>query len=107
MSGPPVPLHEQKEETQSGMPRGENLRLLVFSGETLTTHALPHRAQLVIGRADECQIQIDLPVLSRRHALIRVGPPLTIEDLGSANGTWLRGEKLVPGKPTLIQAGDA
>src|SRR3954470_10095709 len=89
------------------MAMGEGLRLLVFSGDGVTSHPLTPGAQLVIGRADECHIQVDVPALSRKHALIRVGPPLTVEDLGSVNGTRLRGEKLVAGTRTPLRAGDA
>jgi DNA-binding NtrC family response regulator len=105
VTGPLATL--QGDETTSGSAGGDGLRLLVFSGETLTTHPLTPGGQLVIGRADECHIQIDVPALSRRHALIRVGPPLTVEDLGSVNGTRLRGEKLVSGTRAALRAGDA
>ncbi|MBS1152807.1 MAG: uncharacterized protein H6Q89_4505 [Myxococcaceae bacterium] len=108
MTGPQATLHDA-EDTESGASggAGPSMRLLVFSGETLTTHPLPPGGQLVIGRADECHIQVDVPALSRKHALIRVGPPLTVEDLGSVNGTRLRGEKLVSGTRAPLRAGDA
>ena len=108
VSGPQATLHDA-DETESGASGGADpaMRLLVFSGETLTTHPLPVGGQLVIGRADECHIQVDVPALSRKHALIRVGPPLTVEDLGSVNGTRLRGEKLVSGTRARLRPGDA
>ena len=105
MTGPLATL--QGDETASGNTPDEGLRLMVFSGETLTTHPLAPGGELVIGRADECEIQVDVPALSRRHAMIRVGPPLTVEDLGSVNGTRLRGEKLISGTRTPLRAGDS
>ncbi len=105
MTGPFATL--QDEETNSGAVAEKGLRLLVFSGETLIPHDLVPGKQLVIGRSDECDIQVDVPALSRRHAMIRVGPPLTVEDLGSVNGTRLRGEKLVSGTRAQLRAGDA
>lgn len=49
----------------------------------------------VIGRDEECAVRIDSPRVSRRHACIRVrGSGAAIEDLGSKNGTFLRGRKL-------------
>jgi len=60
----------------------------------------------VIGRDESCAVRIEAPRVSRRHACIRVcGPEASIEDLGSKNGTFLRGRKLA-GSATL-EEGDA
>ncbi len=49
----------------------------------------------LIGRDPECAVRIDLPLISRRHACIRiVGGVATIEDLGSKNGTSLGGRRV-------------
>ncbi len=41
----------------------------------------------IIGRSDDCQITISDPLISRRHARIRViGEQALLEDLGSRNG---------------------
>jgi DNA-binding winged helix-turn-helix (wHTH) protein len=49
----------------------------------------------VLGRAEDVGVRIDAPGISRRHALIRVqGGEATLEDLGSKNGTHLRGSQL-------------
>jgi pSer/pThr/pTyr-binding forkhead associated (FHA) protein len=46
--------------------------------------------------------------ISRKHAMIRVsGASVTVEDLGSLNGTFLnRSERLERGKPLALKAGD-
>lgn len=45
--------------------------------------------------------------VSRRHAVIRFGPDAcTIEDMGSANGTWLNENRLAPRQPHPMHAGD-
>jgi len=45
----------------------------------------------VIGRAADAAVRADLPSVSRRHARIVVSPAgITLEDLGSKNGTLLR-----------------
>lgn len=51
---------------------------------------------LIIGRSSEVGISLaGLPVVSRRHARVfRANGDVMIEDLGSRNGTFLRGEKL-------------
>jgi DNA-binding winged helix-turn-helix (wHTH) protein len=50
----------------------------------------------VLGRDDDVAVWLESPTVSRHHARIRiVGSDATIEDLGSKNGTYLRGKRLV------------
>jgi DNA-binding winged helix-turn-helix (wHTH) protein len=59
----------------------------------------------VIGRDAEANIWLDRPGISRLHARIVIGTDgATLEDLGSTNGTWLRGERVVA--PTPLRDGD-
>lgn len=47
----------------------------------------------VVGRDPRCSVWLDAPGVSRRHATIRVDSAtrrVTLEDLGSTNGTFLR-----------------
>jgi ABC transport system ATP-binding/permease protein len=46
-------------------------------------------ADLRIGRAPDNDVVLDEPNISRYHAVLRAGPPVSIEDLGSRNGTRL------------------
>jgi pSer/pThr/pTyr-binding forkhead associated (FHA) protein len=49
----------------------------------------------VVGRDDDCDIQLFDDLVSRRHALLRIeGGRITIEDLGSRNGTYLDGVRI-------------
>ncbi len=49
----------------------------------------------VVGRDDGADVLIDHPSLSRRHAEISLGDEgWVVEDLGSSNGTFLRGAKI-------------
>jgi pSer/pThr/pTyr-binding forkhead associated (FHA) protein len=64
--------------------------------------------ELLIGRAatvDAGRLGDD-PELSRRHATVTRGPggELTIEDLGSANGTFVNDERI--SEPRVLQPGD-
>jgi pSer/pThr/pTyr-binding forkhead associated (FHA) protein len=62
-------------------------------------------AQSVIGRDPTAAINLTDEEVSRRHAIITLGEgQVTIEDLGSANGTHLGDEAV--SRETLIQAGD-
>ena len=50
---------------------------------------------IVIGRDDGADVLIDNPSVSRRHAEIRLGDDgWVVEDLGSSNGTFIRGAKI-------------
>jgi ABC-type multidrug transport system ATPase subunit len=58
-----------------------------------------------LGRDESCEIVISGDGVSRRHARIsRVGGRLIVEDLDSANGTWIN-EQRIDG-PTPLCAGD-
>jgi transcriptional regulator with PAS, ATPase and Fis domain len=49
---------------------------------------------IVIGRAQECDVHVIHPSVSRRHVAIHAGPPAWVEDLGSVNGTRIFGRTL-------------
>jgi hypothetical protein len=49
----------------------------------------------IIGRSSKCDLVINSVKVSREHAIItRERGEFFIEDLGSANGTWYKGEKI-------------
>ena len=51
--------------------------------------------EVLIGRQTGAQIQLEGQKVSRRHArVVRQGGDLRLEDLGSANGTFLNGKRL-------------
>jgi pSer/pThr/pTyr-binding forkhead associated (FHA) protein len=59
---------------------------------------------LTLGRSLDCDVWIDDPVLSRRHCKIdREGDAWAIEDLGSRNGTYLHGHRILR---HLLKEGD-
>ncbi len=58
-----------------------------------------------IGRHASCQLSLDDPLVSRRHALFDVGPDsVTVEDLQSRNGVIVNGRR-VDGRQ-LLRVGD-
>ena len=74
--------------SSGGPPR---LVLVVTAGGTATTVSLPMSGSLTIGRAPECDVRIDDPSVSRKHAVLRIGrASASVEDLGSQNGTRLK-----------------
>ena len=59
----------------------------------------------VIGRDPAAGIPIDAAIVSRRHARIVIGgETATIEDLGSKNGTYVRGARITT--PVVLREGD-
>ena len=59
----------------------------------------------VVGRDPRAQAWIDLPSVSRRHARIVIGGgEARLEDLGSKNGTCVRGQRI--DSPVLLQDRD-
>jgi hypothetical protein len=62
------------------------------------------------GSFPEVDLEQDDPEakISRKHALIIIdGGKITIEDIGSLNGTYVnRGNRLIPGTPLEIKSGD-
>jgi pSer/pThr/pTyr-binding forkhead associated (FHA) protein len=56
-----------------------------------------------VGAADFC---LDVPLVSRLHCRIEVGPEgdLTVVDLDSTNGTWIDGERIAraPWRPGSV-----
>jgi two-component system, NtrC family, response regulator AtoC len=67
--------------------RDEALQIAVFAGDAVAVHRLSPGGSLTVGRSDDNDICLDDPAMSRRHAILHAGPPLTIEDLGGANAT--------------------
>lgn len=65
-----------------------------LSGEQFG-RSFPLHASLTIGRADDAGLRIPLESISRLHArLTPAGDEVLLEDLGSANGTWLNGKRI-------------
>jgi DNA-binding NtrC family response regulator len=79
------------------------LLLLVVGDGVYATETLPNAGTVVIGRAADSDVCVDDSSISRSHAILHLDPPLRIEDLGSANGTWVREERLAPNEPREVR----
>jgi DNA-binding winged helix-turn-helix (wHTH) protein len=64
---------------------------LIWHGQSIELPA----GESVIGRDRGCAAHIDADSISRHHARLTIsGGEVSIEDLGSKNGTWVAGERI-------------
>ena len=78
-------------------------RLVSESGDQ--SFELPPGKRIVVGRGLSSDVPLHDPTISRRHAeLIARADGVQIKDLGSSNGTYVNGTKVMSGR---IQADDA
>jgi DNA-binding winged helix-turn-helix (wHTH) protein len=83
-----------------GTTRAMRLRLFLDDREIAL-----REGENILGRLDEGVAWLESPTVSRRHARILVSSgQATLEDLGSKNGTFLRGQRLT--SPARLSDGD-
>ncbi len=95
---------------------GQTAKLTVMRGGTIGKEFPLQAGDNLIGRWDPDSgsfPEVDLETddtearISRKHALIKFGDTITIEDIGSLNGTFVnRGQRLEPGSPATLKDGD-
>lgn len=82
-----------------------SFHLVLKSGPGSGTEFLLDKAELFLGRDPGNDVVINDPEVSRRHArLLKVGDTYSIEDLGSTNGTFIRGMRLAA--PVTLRPGE-
>jgi pSer/pThr/pTyr-binding forkhead associated (FHA) protein len=79
--------------------------LLVLGGSQLTTHDLGPGKTVVIGRDAKCDVVLDHPKVSRRHALVHGDRPAMVEDAGGTNRVRLGDRTLVAGERAPLASG--
>jgi FHA domain len=94
----------------------QNAKLTIVRGGTVGKVFPLQPGDNLVGRWDpdsgafpEVDLETDDPEarISRKHALIRVSDSVTVEDIGSLNGTFVnRGRRLDPGSPAVLKDGD-
>lgn len=79
------------------------LRVLQKQANVRTVRLHP---ETVVGRSLDCTLKIASTQVSRRHCrILERDDGVFVEDLGSANGTFLDGSRLTPNVPTLARPG--
>ncbi|HEY0194512.1 MAG TPA: sigma 54-interacting transcriptional regulator [Kofleriaceae bacterium] len=77
----------------------------MFRGAASSLFPLPASGDVVIGRSESADLQIDDALVSRQHARLAVeGDVVTITDLGSHKGTYLNEVRLTG--PRVLQPND-
>jgi DNA-binding winged helix-turn-helix (wHTH) protein len=83
----------------------EEAALLVAQAGPLNGQRFPMRSNLLIGRDDSCDVVIPDRQVSRHHPRLTSSTNgVTLEDLGSKNGTHYNGQPLI--KSVYLQDGD-
>ena len=87
----PEPTPEPEPEPEPTPPPRREQAVLLWDGRDLTLD----QGVTVIGRSSGCDIVVDDPNVSRRHAEIRrLGEGYSLVDLGSTNGTEVNGQRV-------------
>jgi hypothetical protein len=82
-----------------------NFRLVMRSGPSVGKAYPLDKSELYIGRDLSNEIVINDPEISRRHArLFSQGGSYVLEDLGSTNGSFVNGQRLMG--PHILRPGD-
>ena len=77
-------------------------------GRPIQRYVLRPAQQFVLGRAYDVAIHVDDDKVSRRHLSIELTPDgrVMVADLGSRNGTLVRGRRLEARRPTEVEPGE-
>jgi len=103
-----LPLGDGKDDaSQAALPRERRVSLLIYYRDVIQTVPLRAGEPIAIGREPTASVRIEERSLSREHArfLLTEGR-VTVEDLGSTNGTKVAGRLIKPDEPCVVQPGD-
>lgn len=71
------------------------LQICSRTGKVLKAFALGGNQEVIVGRDESCDIQINAKSVSREHCAIEsLGDEMFIRDLGSTIGTFMNGSKI-------------
>jgi pSer/pThr/pTyr-binding forkhead associated (FHA) protein len=97
-------MADQKPITGRHTPVAAGLALRFISGKYQGGEVPLNRKELVVGRSSELDLVLVEDMVSRKHARFLIeGNSVTLQDLGSTNGTFVNGEKV---KQARLNPGD-
>lgn len=81
-------------------------QVLVIDSVSVAVYGFPRSGVIIVGRSSTSDVVVDDPMLSRRHLELSA-KPLTVTDLGSSNGSFVRGDRIPAHAAVPISAGEA
>ena len=82
-------------------------QLMVITDGVFSTRSLPTSGTVTLGRGEDCSVRIEHPTMSRLHARLTLGDPVTISDCGSRNGVWVGPTRAEADRSLEVHPGDA
>jgi len=79
--------------------------VVMLPGKPPASYTLPPLGRVTLGRDQKNDIRIDDDSVSRHHAVLHMGPPLRVEDVGSSNGSRIGKETLGPNERVELELG--
>jgi pSer/pThr/pTyr-binding forkhead associated (FHA) protein len=80
-------------------------KLVVVEGDEFKGRSFDVGDELLIGRAEKCNLVLNDAYVSQVHArIVPKDDGLVVEDLGSTNGTYVNGKRIT--SPTQLHRGD-
>jgi two-component system, NtrC family, response regulator AtoC len=109
MDAETVPMQPREEditgtETHAHVALGRPHLVAMWPGGSAVKE-LPPAGSLSVGRSRRCDICIDHPSVSREHAVFYGSNPVSVEDLGSTNGTSIAGNRIAKGSRVGVDRG--
>ncbi|MFO0634747.1 MAG: sigma 54-interacting transcriptional regulator [Nannocystaceae bacterium] len=105
MSGSPEDAPEATVRRDS-RPAGGRRTLQVLGQGFHASYPLASEGRVTIGRSSENLVAIDDLEISRHHLVLHVRETISLEDLGSSNGTWVGDRQLEPRSVTTLHPGE-
>ena len=102
-NSPEVPTQSMPDRHVATTQPSDAVRRTVPSASSRVIRPIPGRDFVTIGRVRDCDICVEDPSVSTLHSVLtRRSDGWFLEDRSSTNGTWVRGQRLLPGSPAKV-----
>lgn len=88
-------VHEDATMIMAGPSAAPKMKLIVVQGQDQGAEYDLRPGSIILGRAEECDVRLNDPSVSRRHAQVEVeSDRILIKDLGSTVGTFVNDDRI-------------